>query len=279
MPLLLRRSSPRSTARALTPGLSPVQSAESQSLVAAKLSRVLSSKKTNPQTTERVMLGMLAGWDVGRDVVDGSVHIARVHGADDIGQLVSAALTWPQGRMALLDRDKTLVAVGATFAPSGATTLLLGSWTPFSGHDVDADAKRVLEALTEARARFPAGTRALDVAQARGAAFVAAIESGEQAPPDALRAWMQETSQTARKSVRAWRLVPRSLDDIIFPDVLLNAPEVDVAIAVAMTRPKDSPWLRPAVLIVAHVPEGTHTAHLHHDVDMTTSVSEQTSPL
>ena len=203
---------------------------------------------------DEVVLGLRAGWEVDGEVLDGEFTAGALARSDDLGQLLDAVLERPSGRAALLERTARQVAFGAVIAPAERViAMVASSYSMFEGSNAVADAQRVMGRLTKARIdqrlapplRFPAVQPDLD----DGAALV---QKGELSPHQALQRMLRRSvERVVGTGFRGWMFEVSSIDDIRFPPDLVRGPIGGVTIAVTHYHPKNGPWSRLVVFILA----------------------------
>lgn len=238
--------------------MGPVSYVPEQSRTASSLSRHLvaaMSEGGDDDRVEEIMLGLLAGGDVTEPVVDGTVAWTTTHGSDDVADILGAALEWPAGREALLEGRFNLLAVGPDVSLDGnRTTLLLGSWERFEGHSIQADSRNAFLSLENARKRLNKPLGIMPDIDERALQLAKEIDDGGSAS-SAADSLLQTAVDRYQHNMNGWALYPRTLEDIVWPEELLDAPQVYVSIAVAVERHPDAAWSRNLILIAAHFPE------------------------
>ncbi len=207
---------------------------------------------------DQVALGMIAGWSVDGILQTGRFTWSAVSQTNDVGQLLSEALEYPGGREVLLAPDAERVAVGTVVESSGYYTsmaVLVGTYSLFS-QQVDAkDAEAVFVRFQKARlargARAAARIEAIDPMIMTAAVMVQAGAEPKVALGDLLRS----SSDLLRRPVNGWISMVSKLEDLEFPDDLLERPALEVAVGVSYHQPPGEPWGRYVVILVAAEPE------------------------
>jgi hypothetical protein len=203
---------------------------------------------------DQVVLGVRAGWDVDGDVLDGRFTAGAVVKTDDLGRLLDAVLERPSGREALLGHAVRQVALGPVVArEQELLAMVAGSYVFFEGAHHDADAQRVLGRLTKARVDHQmAPPQKLADVQSVAQDAAARVQSGQSSPKQALKRMLQRSVEAVPGlGFRGWVFEVGSIDELTFPVELVRQPIGGVAISVCHYRPKNGPWSRLVVFVLA----------------------------
>lgn len=241
-------------------GLAPIELSPAQSEVARRLAPYYFASAFGfgrSEVSDLVVMGLVAGWSVEGVVQWGYFTSSFVLRSLDLDRLVATAIAHPSGRRALLSNDARQLAVGAVVrddAPFLAT--IFGSYSLFEEASHDKAARRVLDALDAARAAHgkPRARLLLDVVPL-GRLAAARVQGGEK-PPDVLNDLLRQSTQVLGRSVNGWFVDAHDLDQIAFPDALLERDVVEVAVGISHHKAKGEAWGKWVVLIVAAGPEG-----------------------
>ncbi len=245
-------------------GLAPVRLAPAQHATAKRLApHFFGALLTRDQgTRERVALGMMAGWDVRGIVQRGSIAWSLLQRSRDLSELLAAGLESPSARAALLDADADQVALGVVMLPKEDTVAaLFGTYSVYQPTAFEEDAARAYSVL--AKRRDAAGAdpqRRLTKAEPIVLELAQAIEDEDMTTSEALAALSRMASAATNRSVIAFVLPTRELEELEVPPDLLLKPAVDVALAVARTRDEGEAWGHLVVLVVMAVDGPVRTA-------------------
>jgi hypothetical protein len=107
----------------------------------------------NASLTDRIALGLMAGWDVPGTIRRGDFTVFLSSSTGDAATWLAEALELPLGRWMLLEPDRRFVAFGPHIAPGGAGVgAVVTTYALFDAADHRADADRVFAGLTAQRA-------------------------------------------------------------------------------------------------------------------------------
>ncbi len=242
-------------------GVGKVEAVSSQSDMAHRLSPHLMKALVDDdkERAEKVMMGFLAGWDIEAPVVNGSVDWVTTYGEDDIADLMATALAWPEGRFTLLNPEYDLLAVGETTAGE-RHFLLAGGWDRFDGHSIEADSKKAFTSLTTARRKFKRPPGVMPLVDKTAQSLAQKVDSGAMTAGDAIDELGKFAVSQYQNGMMMWAIYPRTLDDIAWPEELLDAPAVYISLAVAVERHEELAWSREVILLVAHFPQNQRYA-------------------
>jgi hypothetical protein len=243
--------------------LPPLELAPAQSQTAARLAPHYFAALLGAEpelVADKVVLGVRAGWDVGAPLRYGQFTSGVVLSGGDVARLVASVLDRPGGREALLDPEATRLAVGTIAAGNEQKVLaaVFGTYALFAGRDDPRDVERVVERLTALRARQgrPAAHR-LTSAEPDIAAAARRVAAEGRDPTDALNDALETTAERTHGSVRGWWVDAAKLDELELPAELLQAPTLNLAIAVTHYRREGEPWTRYVVVLVVATPQQT----------------------
>jgi hypothetical protein len=241
-------------------GRGPLEMSAAQSAVATRLAPHYFASLfgvTPPQGGDLVVLGLLAGWNVEGLVQDGHFASSWVTRSNDLDQLLSAALQYPSGRMALLDPEAKRLAVGTVIQGDGAFLAgIFGTYSLFEEDSHDAAAARVLEALDAARAA--AGKpRVRHLVRVTPLSRLSArrVQGGEE-PKTVLGDLLRQSAEVLHRSVNGWLISTSDPSDVTFPTALLERDVLEIAIGVSHHKPEGEAWGSYVILVVAAEPEG-----------------------
>jgi len=239
-------------------GLSPMILEERQSEVSDKLAPTYFSGLSagGQGETDRIILGLAAGWDVQALIRD--VRHVHIQGpvASAPQALLAELVMSPAGRQAVLsaEHDHLALGVSESEASAGRLGLVLTSYSTFPVEAGPDDVAAVFDRLNVQRiaaGRAAAGRLpTVDAIAQRTVKDLARASSGQ----DRLQTTINE-AMTALKGrrghVNVLTLTSVNLRDLPFNKLLLDAPALDVAIGVSQGHPEGHPWGVYFVVIVA----------------------------
>jgi hypothetical protein len=236
-------------------GLGTLVLAEAQSATAAKVAPYYFAAQvgTAPETTaDKVVLGLEAGWDLDGVVRHGWFTASVIAQSTDPAILLGAALERPGGRQALLEPTARALAIGPV--QSQGERVLAGvfaTYSFFESVDYSKETAALLDRLTTERAQrhLPAPVRAASLTRAATRA-ASDVQSGQQAPRDALQQLINESAKASGGTVRGWYFETASLDDLKFPDELIGANVLQLQIAVTHHRAEGQAWGSYVIFVV-----------------------------
>jgi hypothetical protein len=213
------------------------------------------------EEAETIALGMLAGWQVGGMIRDGSFYSRLVAHSRDPGRWLSSTLTMPTGRCALLDPSIEEIALGPVLlsAPEGIGALVTG-YRFHHGDQHASDVKRLLMRTAWARRRLslsPPGRLAGMDAVMR--AELGKVNAGTANPLDALQAVLEWGVAHFGAGFRGYVVEASSLEALQIPPEVLSQPTLHLDIGVTHHKPPGAAWAQ-LVILVAFVDYGDRTS-------------------
>jgi hypothetical protein len=235
--------------------LEPVVLSEAESATSEKLAPKYFEAASDPakeMVAEVIVVGLLAGWDVGAPIRDAGFTSAAVGPTRDASEWLSAVLSSPGGRAALLEPDSRVVAFGPVMVDSPAVIgALFTSYTLFDSADHAAVRERVIEKIRAARsAEGMSAPVIITTLDDDASALAAEIQAGEATPPQALAGLIQQSSTVLGRSVRGLVYESVDVDQLVVPPELLSAKRLELSVTVTHYQPAGEPWGRYVVLLV-----------------------------
>jgi len=236
-------------------GAEPVTLSAAQSATSEKLAPRYFEAVTSPgkgAEVDLIVLGLMAGWDVGAAIRGSSFTSAAIGPTRDASEWVSAVMSSPGGRSALLQKDVRVVAFGPVMVDSpaviGATFTGYGL---FQASDDAAMKEAVIEKIRAERAELglpaPVIVTTLD---ADASALASEVQAGAASPTDALGELLQTGSNVLGRSVRGVAYELGDAEQMQLPDEMLRAKQLEISLTVTHYQPEGSPWGRFVVLIL-----------------------------
>jgi hypothetical protein len=203
---------------------------------------------------DQVVMGLRAGWQVPGLVGYGMFTSTLTRDPAHVGRLLTTALDRPSGREALLDPDVKTIAIGPVSSREQSVLgAVFGSYSLLDPSAKPQEIDDVLKLLTARRKErglaAPVLATELQSAMAKAAQT---LESGQKDADGALQYAMQG-AQSASSGVQGWFSSADKLEHVQFPDALLKAPALRIAIGVAHYKTSDFPWALRGVLFVVRV--------------------------
>lgn len=206
------------------------------------------------EDADTIALGMLAGWDVGADIVSSGFGNGFVTGTRDLSTFMEFALDNPFQRQAITNKRATLVAVGSVDSLDHGLAAIFATYVPlvnFDRHDAEV---AIITRLNQMRL-----DRKLNIAQwtlwpsDESATVYDNLRSLRWTPGDALQHVLSKTAAVAKGSVRGYVQLVDDLNHFQFPTEVLMRPDINVFLAVGTYRHPDWPQSRYVVcFVVAH---------------------------
>jgi hypothetical protein len=136
-------------------GMPPLALAEKQSHENERLAGTILSASLhgNDDTADTAALGLLAGWDVDAGMIRGGEFLSAVGPTHDAMAWVESAIERPIGRVALLDPESRVIAVGPSI-PEGAPGLgaAVTTYSLFGSEGHASDEELFFQRIAKARA-------------------------------------------------------------------------------------------------------------------------------
>ena len=198
--------------------------------------------------SDRIALGLLAGWDISGTIRTGNFYSNTLSGSLDPKRWLSFMLEEPSARRVLLDPQARAIAIGPdVHAQALSMGALVSTYAFYESDDHRADVARFLMRLNERR-------RGLGLAPAKvtSAPEVTRAAQGIKTnhnPDGALQVALEEVVARAQHSVEGYYIEATDLDHVTLPDALLR-PSVTLAISAAHHRYPKAAWGTLTVLVV-----------------------------
>ena len=236
----------------LAAGLSPLAVVDAQSAVASQLAPHFFAAMLRGDVlglTDKIGLGLMAGWSVSAQVATSGLFSAWTTGTGH-GSVVAAALDSPLGRSVLLDPHATHLAVGelAESADVHGSLFLAYGTLPAEASAAAATVLSRIQAARSARGLPP--LRPIDSVGSVPAKVAAALTRGEMEPEDAMSRLLDHVVATTQRDARAGYVGGYPLDEMPLPEGALAPGEHRVLLVVAPSRPEGEAWWHWAVLLV-----------------------------
>jgi hypothetical protein len=232
-------------------GLAPHTLSAAQTVTAGKLAGHLfaADQADDEDLQNKIFMGLLAGWDVQGQIVDGS-FVTQWVGHTDVSQLIISMLERPAGREALLGKEAGTIAVGSVVQDGRVGAVVnIYNFLPSETHSrriarVQQTIDRIRQLQGSSRIirdnnLDSAGEKlALQVSQGK----MTLEEAGNELASECVRAWNQNVSGDFMEV--------RDLTSFSLTPTLLAAAKVNAAIMVTTYRPKGYPWAVYGIVII-----------------------------
>ena len=238
--------------------LAPLALAARQSEIAARLApRFFAAVmgKVDPLDADRIVLGIIAGWDIEGTVRQGGFSATMIGETRDVSRWLSTALEFPGGRQALLSPDTVLLAIGPLLVEQNQLLgAIVGSYSLF-GDNHTADEATIFDLIARHRAGLGMSPpKRVDALDAHMLAAGRTIRSRAATPINTLNDLLQASARALQRSVNGFVLETSRLEDFRLPEELLRRRGLEVAIAVTHYQPPGEPWGRYVILVVVPAP-------------------------
>ncbi len=235
--------------------LSAAQTEQARSLVAPYVAAQFTH---DAERLDRIAMGLIAGWRVEGAVTQGHFTSAEV-ATEGAAELLAALLELPGGRQDLLSKDARVLALGQVDR-GGLVDALICTYSLLDEPSPSvARQQQLFDKLNAERAR-----RGLAPAQwvqlpTKTSELVAAeVRDTKLSPTEGVERLMADAVQIIRKPVRGWQFYSSSLDDVEWPEELLQRPNLQVMLTIAPYKRQDTPWTQYVFMVVLF--EGASTA-------------------
>jgi hypothetical protein len=239
--LLSRINDVRKTAKLGSLTLAPKQSTENERLTGTLLDSALGQ---NDDSADKAAIGLLAGWDVeGGTIRDGHFFLGAVAPTHDATTWLEFAIERPIGRMAILDPDARVIAIGpAVLAEASGLGAAVTTYALFDSDDHTADAALFFRRIGEAREALglPAPHR-ID-APDEMKKLTARVLREETTPQGALRAMLDSAAWQSGRTTYGYVLETNSVGAVDIPDVFLKPGPLSIALTVTHHRAPGAAW-------------------------------------
>jgi hypothetical protein len=207
------------------------------------------SERGDSETLNSVSLGLLAGWDLNREIRGASLFMLEYSGRSPDSWLLEA-LESPLGRRTLLDGDDRALSLGVAFSHERRVRVVANAYRVFDTNH-DADEAQFLASIDEQRQERGLGplVRAEYVPELDRAAEL--VSSGETTPDSAIRQALERVAtQAGGIMVHANYFDTYRVSDVHIDERLLNAPNLTVGLRITHYKPPGAAWSQLSVLVL-----------------------------
>jgi len=242
-------------------GFQPVQLSLAESSRATRLAGhffadTLSSK--GGEESDRIALGLLAGWQVEGLIRDGLFSASLAPHTHDAGRWLNTALLSPMGRATLMSPEIEAVSLGTVvLSQPDALGAVVAGYRLYHGDDHSADVKHLYARLLAARHRLGLGMPS----RLGGMDKVLRLElervkSGLRASSQALQAALDQGVSRFGAGMRGYVIETTSLDALEIPEEIVRRPDLYFEIGVGHYRAPGAAWGQLVILVIYADPDG-----------------------
>ena len=222
-------------------GLPAVTWVAEQSATAAELApyffEASFDEEEDGSRSDRIALGMMAGWNVKEELVSSDFGNEWVSGSRDMNVLMDFMLDSPFGRHAVVNPKATLLASGLVPDAGESFGVIFATYVPMPKFDRKAAEEAIIIRLNEMRLE-----RKLPLAQwtwwpqDEGAVAQAKLASRDWSPDQAADYVLHKTAEVARGEVRGYLQLVDDLEHFEFPPEVLMRKNINVFLSVGVYR-------------------------------------------
>jgi hypothetical protein len=220
-----------------------------QSETSARLApHYFKSEQEGATVSDRIALGMLAGWDVQGTIRSGDFYSAALSGSLDPRRWLGFMLEQPSARRVLLDPAARSIAIGPDVRAEQQTVgALISTYAFYDSDDHRADLAQFVAQLNERRRGLGLGPVKLGNAPE----LVSAVREVKTShnPENALQNALQQVVNREQRGVEGFYIEANDLDYVTFPEALLR-PSVTIGLSAAHHRYPDAAWGTLTMLVV-----------------------------
>ncbi|MFZ5443925.1 MAG: hypothetical protein ACOZQL_28225 [Myxococcota bacterium] len=197
--------------------------------------------QADPADADEIALGMLAGWDVGVDIVSSGFGSQWISGSRDLGVLLELLLDNPFSRKSLTDPRATLLAAGHVKGSGTSLATLFATYVPLGTFDRKESEVAIITRLNQLRVDRKLGLAQWTLwPQDEGALVARQLEERRWTPDQALQHVLEKTAQVAAGgTVSGYVQLVDDLEHFQFPPEVLMRPDIRVFLAVGAYRAED----------------------------------------
>jgi hypothetical protein len=200
---------------------------------------------------EEIALGVLAGWEVPREIRDGGLFVTLLSPTPPGAGWVQQTLEFPLGRQLLLDESTRVLAVGLGQGDAKrGLGVVVSTYALFEAGANAKAAAAVFDGLAKARALRDTAATTKAVRFEGLEKHAARIHDEGLAPEAALDEAMHDAVATSGRSIHGYVLETHDVGSIPWPEALLSRPSVLVDVAVTHRKAPGAPWAHHVVLVL-----------------------------
>lgn len=207
------------------------------------------SQRNDDALVDRIALGVMAGWRVEREIMNGTFGATTIEGST-ASELLADLLESPGYRRNLLSPRVGVVAVGV-LQEGPALGALVATYDSLQAPTWPDTANTVLTALNGQRQR--SGRKPVQwvlLPSSGEPRYAEAVSKREYDSGEALQRFMSQASNVTGRAVRGWRIPVLDLDDIAWPPEVLTKESLELMFVVTTERDEKEPWGRYVLLMI-----------------------------
>jgi hypothetical protein len=186
---------------------------------------------------DRVAMGMMAGWDVGLDIVSSGFGSMWLSGTRDLSLFLEFVLDAPFTRKSVTDPKATQLAVGTLDNVNSSLAAIFSTYVPLGTFDRKEAEIAIITRLNQMRLDRKLGLAQWTLwPQDEGAVVETNLVSKRWGPDEASQYVLEKTAEVAKGSVRGYVQLVDDLENFQFPPEVLMRPNVNVFLSVGVYR-------------------------------------------
>ncbi len=235
--------------------LAPVTLAARETDTACQVAPAFFSSVEDPAgatATDRIALGMMAGWDVeGAMIREGRFFTGAGAREDDLARWLAWNLERPMGRSVLLDGAVRQVALCPWMIDGHVQGVLWSSYSFYDDASVADEERGVYARIDEARRATGKGavTRLTDL-RPMMESHARSLQNNAGGLDATLQAMMRDAVAARGRGVRGWVIPTSDLASIEFPDDVVSPASLRIGVHVAHWRQPDAAWGQSVVFLL-----------------------------
>jgi hypothetical protein len=241
-------------------GFQPVQLSTAETSRATRLAGHFfaeSMSKGGGQDSDRIALGLLAGWQLEGLIRDGLFTASLAPHTHDAGRWLNTALLSPMGRATLMSPDIEVISLGTVvLSQPNALGAVVTGYRLYHGDDHSADVKRLYARLLSARRRLGLGMPSrLGGMDGVLRLELERVKSGLRGSSQALQAALDQGVTRFGAGMRGYVIETTSLDALEIPEEIVRRADLFFEIGVGHYRAPGAAWGQLVILVIYAAPE------------------------
>lgn len=233
--------------------LAPLVLEEKQSMVSAELAPYYFAAQfgdLDETISDKVALGVMAGWGVSVPIVDGDFTSVYAGHSKDPATLIAGMLARPHGRETLLKPGATRLAIGVLEADGASLGALVSSYVPSSTVALDKETDVFIDRVNaERKKRKKPEITAQTLVASEEAAYRDALASNRWTTRRALDELLKGRVSQTGTGLRGWELTGESTATMAIPNEVLDLDKLTLTIVVGKQKERKGPWERVVTIL------------------------------
>jgi hypothetical protein len=229
-------------------GLQALKLAVRESETSARLAPHYFDRQADAEVSDKIALGLLAGWDLDGTIKAGDFYSAILSGSLDPERWLSFVLEQPAARRVLLAPEARALALGSVVrTETQSMGVLISTYNFYESDDHRADVARFLAKLNEQRRGLGLPLAKLGDAPevSRGVEEIKTTHD----PDGVLQRVVTGVMNRVKHGVEGFYIEATSFDQLTLPEALLR-PNVTIAVSAAHHRYPKAAWGTLMLLVV-----------------------------